>query len=87
MSMPCKPLPPCKPRVKIIDTGVSKKPLKLVQSLTLNGTTLHVENTDGTSYDLTIQGAPSQGVKTVDVLNATGSKTLATFITPSKNGN
>lgn len=48
---------PCKPRVKILKTGVSLEAQKVVRAVEVAGASIRVTNTDGTTYDLELPKA------------------------------
>lgn len=72
---------PCKPRVKILKTGSSLEVQKVVRSVTVAGSSLRVTNTDGTSYELDLPKAEPANVQSVNILNASGTQTVATVAT------
>ena len=72
---------PCKPRVKILKTGSSLEVQKVVRAVTVAGSSLRVTNTDGTTYDLDLPKAEPANVQSINVLNASGTRTVATVAT------
>ena len=72
---------PCKPRVKILKSGSSLEVQKVVRAVTVAGSSLHVTNTDGTTYDLELPKAEPANVNEVNILNASGTHTVATVAT------
>ena len=72
---------PCKPRVKILKTGSSLEVQKVVRAVTVAGSSLRVTNTDGTTYDLDLPKAEPANVNEVNILNASGTHTVATVAT------
>ena len=76
--MNCKP---CKPRVKILKTGSSLEVQKVVRAVTVAGSSLRVTNTDGSTYDLELPKADPANVNEVNILNASGTRTVATVAT------
>lgn len=73
---------PCKPRVKILKTGSSLEVQKVVRAVTVAGSSLRVTNTDGSTYDLELPKAEPANVQSINVLNASGTLTVATVATP-----
>lgn len=71
----------CKPKVKILNTGSSLDVPKSVRSLTISGSKLQVTNTDGSTYDLDLPKAEPANVSSVNVLNASGTRIVATVAT------
>lgn len=72
---------PHKPRVKILKTGSSLEVQKVVRAVTVAGSSLRVTNTDGTTYDLDLPKAEPANVQSINVLNASGTRTVATIAT------
>ena len=72
---------PRKPRVKILKTGSSLEVQKVVRAVTVAGSSLRVTNTDGTTYDLDLPKAEPANVQSINVLNASGTRTVATVAT------
>ena len=72
---------PCKPRVKILKSGSSLEVQKVVRAVTVAGSSLHVTNTDGTTYDLELPKAEPANVNEVNILNASGTSLVATVAT------
>ena len=72
---------PRKPRVKILKTGSSLEVQKVVRAVTVAGSSLRVTNTDGTTYDLDLPKAEPANVQSINVLNASGARTVATVAT------
>ncbi len=72
---------PHKPRVKILKTGSSLEVQKVVRAVTVAGSSLRVTNTDGTTYDLDLPKAEPANVQSINVLNASGTRTVATVAT------
>ena len=72
---------PRKPRVKILKTGSSLEVQKVVRAVTVAGSSLRVTNTDGTTYDLELPKAEPANVQSINVLNASGTRTVATVAT------
>ena len=72
---------PCKPRVKILKTGSSLEVQKVVRAVTVAGSSLRVTNTDGTTYDLELPKAEPANVQSINVLNASGTRTVTTVAT------
>ena len=72
---------PCKPRVKILKTGSSLEVQKVVRAVTVAGSSLRVTNTDGTTYDLELPKAEPANVNELNILNASGTRTVATVAT------
>lgn len=76
---------PCKkynqPQVKILKTGSSLEVQKVVRDVALAGSSLRVTNTDGTSYDLEMPKAKPANVNEVNILNASGTRIVATVAT------
>ena len=72
---------PCKPRVKILKAGSSLEVQKVVRAVTVEGPSLRVTNTDGTSYDMELPKAEPANVNEVNILNASGTRTVATVAT------
>ena len=72
---------PHKPRVKILKTGSSLEVQKVVRAVTVAGSSLRVTNTDGTTYDLDLPKAEPANVQSINVLNASGTHTVATVAT------
>ena len=72
---------PCKPRVKILKSGSSLEVQKVVRAVTVAGSSLHVTNTDGTTYDLELPKAEPVNVNEVNILNASGTSLVATVAT------
>ena len=70
-----------KPRVKILKTGSSLEVQKVVRAVTVAGSSLRVTNTDGTTYDLELPKADPANVNEVNILNASGTHTVATVAT------
>ena len=79
--MSCNPCNPRKPRVKILNTGSSLEVQKVVRAVTVAGSSLRVTNTDGTTYDLDLPKAEPANVQSINVLNASGTRTVATVAT------
>ena len=79
--MSCNPRNPRKPRVKILKTGSSLEVQKVVRAVTVAGSSLRVTNTDGTTYDLDLPKAEPANVQSINVLNASGTRTIATVAT------
>lgn len=71
----------CKPKVKILNTGSSLDVPKSVRSLTTSGSKLQVTNTDGSTYDLDLPKAEPANISSVNILNASGTRTVATVAT------
>ena len=72
---------PRKPRVKILKTGSSLEVQKVVRAVTVAGSSLRVTNTDGTTYDLDLPKAEPANVQSINILNASGTRTVATVAT------
>lgn len=72
---------PCKPQVKILKTGSSLEVQKVVRAITVAGASLRVTNTDGTTYDLELPKAEPANINEVNILNASGTLTVATVAT------
>lgn len=72
---------PCKPRAKILKTGSSLEVQKVVRAVTVAGSSLRVTNTDGTTYDLELPKAEPANVNEVNILNASGTRAVATVAT------
>ena len=72
---------PCKPRVKILKTGSSLEVQKVVRTVTVAGSSLRVTNTDGSTYDLELPKADPANVNEVNILNASGTRAVATVAT------
>lgn len=71
----------CKPRMKILKTGSSLEVQKAVRNITAAGLSLRVTNTDGSTYDLELPKAEPANVNEVNILNASGTRTVATVAT------
>lgn len=71
----------CKPRMKILKTGSSLEVQKAVRNITAAGSSLRITNTDGTTYDLELPKAEPANVNEVNILNASGTRTVATVAT------
>ena len=79
--MSCNPCNPCKPQVKILKTGSSLEAQKVVRAVTVAGSSLRVTNTDGSTYDLELPKAEPANINEVNILNASGTRTVATVAT------
>lgn len=69
------------PRVKILKTGSSLEVQKVVRAVTVAGSSLRITNTDGSTYDLELPKAEPANVNEVNILNASGTHTVATVAT------
>jgi len=66
---------------KLLNTGGSLDVPTVVRSVTTSGSKLQVINTDGTSYELDLPKAEPANVQSVNILNASGTQTVATVAT------
>ena len=66
---------------KLLNTGGSLGVPTVVRSVTTSGSNLRVTNTDGTSYELALPKADPANVQLVNILNASGTQTVATVAT------
>lgn len=66
---------------KLLNTGGSLDVPTVVRSVTTSGSKLQVTNTDGTSYELDLPKAEPANVQSVNILNASGTQTVATVAT------
>lgn len=69
---------PCGTWTKVLKTGSPLKVQKVVRSVTVAGAKLRVTNTDGTTYDLNLPKADPANVTEINILNASGTRTVAT---------
>lgn len=66
---------------KILKSGASLKVTPTVQDIAVNGASLKVTKTDGSSFDLTLPKAEPANVQSINILNASGTQTVATVAT------
>lgn len=74
----------CKPKCsgfKLLHTGGSLDVPTVVRSVTTSGSKLKVTNTDGTSYELDLPKAEPANIQSVNILNASGTQTVAIVAT------
>lgn len=66
---------------KLLNIGGSLDVPTVVRSVTTSGSKLQVTNTDGTSYELDLPKAEPANVQSVNILNASGTQTVAIVAT------
>lgn len=82
--MSCNSCSPCKSSKKLIKVGGSLNVGKVVRAMTVAGSNLQVENTDGSTYELELPKAPPANLGEINFLNASGTVHVATVATLHK---
>ena len=77
----CNPCNPCKPQVKILKTGSSLEVQKGCRQVPVAGSCRRVTNTDGPTYNLELPKAEPANINEVNILNASGTRTVSTVAT------